>query len=352
MKAVIALALVILVSPIPAMGRMITVSCNEGQADFNSLRLAVMSANWGDVIVVHPCVYEVDSEWPVPLDTYAPDIIGLVPPGEVVFQGDGTRPAFMVHFNTTARVSIRNITFRGISEVLWRQEPSNPIHIEFRNNRIESCEAGLDAAGASPSSVIADNVIVGNQGAGIDVTICAGLIEDNEICGNTGDGISGASTHQCEIRGNHIHDNEGCGIAVGYFVDASDNTLEHNGLHGLRWEGQGSSLSGNVIRWNAGSGVYLDSASGSLGPFSGNDIYGNRQYDVEVSTTTGQGTADFRENWWGTTDPALIASAIRDCDDGPSVPMCVVFEPPCGGPGCPPTPVKPASWGTVKALYR
>lgn len=352
MKIAATVVLVLIAASAVAIGTTISVSCIEGQADYTDLGLAMEHAGPDDVIVVYPCVYHVDQDWFVPICGESPDIIGLVPPGEVVIQGDGNRPALFLVADYFHRVSVRNITFRGVSEVLYRELPGRPLLMDFRNNRIEECGQGLDASYSSPNSVIAHNVITGNSGDGIDVTSSAALIESNEVCSNAGAGIAGSSANQCEMRSNHIHHNDGCGIAVGQFLNAHDNLVEHNGIHGLSWHGGGSDILGNAIRWNAGSGVYIESASGALGPFVANDIYGNGQFEVEVSSSAGAGSADFRGNWWGTTDPGLIAERIRDCADDSGIALCVSFEPPCDAPGCQPTFVRPVTWGTVKALYR
>ena len=57
---------------------------------------------------------------------------------------------------------------------------------------------------------------------------------------------------------------------------------------------------------------------------------------------------DLTNNWWGTTDTAVIDEWIRDGHDDPSVSAFVLYEPFHGGP----VSNEDMSWGGVKSLFR
>jgi hypothetical protein len=63
-------------------------------------------------------------------------------------------------------------------------------------------------------------------------------------------------------------------------------------------------------------------------------------------------TFDATGNWWGTTDPSLIAAGILDCADDPEIPRCIRYEPWCLDPACTSSAASRISWGAIKALYR
>jgi hypothetical protein len=58
--------------------------------------------------------------------------------------------------------------------------------------------------------------------------------------------------------------------------------------------------------------------------------------------------ADLSGNWWGTDDPAQIATWIHDDQDDPTIHLHVNFEPFLGGP----VAGEEMTWGGVKNLFR
>ncbi len=59
-------------------------------------------------------------------------------------------------------------------------------------------------------------------------------------------------------------------------------------------------------------------------------------------------TADFSNNFWGTTDTALIDAMIQDSQDDPDIHCTVQYEPFASGP----VPTEKKSLGSIKAMFR
>jgi len=175
-------------------------------------------------------------------------------------------------------------------------------------------------------------------------------VEDNEIYRNA-HGIVDDCCNGPAIRRNRVHHNDGYGIRTGYadIEIVEDNLIENNGGIGLA-VGYSGPVQDNVVRNNA-VGVAATSWLGTYVSLHNNDIYDNTDANLEIRTDR-TGTWDCTSNWWGTTDPAVIAEMIWDCNDDPELLICVEFDPFCTSPGCEPTAVEATTWGGVKALYR
>ena len=125
-----------------------------------------------------------------------------------------------------------------------------------------------------------------------------------------------------------------------------NNIVEWNGDAGLLLVSDGT-VQNNIIRHNA-VGVRHEGLPET--ELRHNDIYGNTDYDLEV---TGAQTWIWYAtwNWWGTTDPDVIDANVFDCEDDPGIGVCVTTYPFCDMPGCA-SSAQPASWGAIKAMYR
>lgn len=79
------------------------------------------------------------------------------------------------------------------------------------------------------------------------------------------------------------------------------------------------------------------------------NIEGNADYSVFLNSYNVLPivTIDATGNWWGTDDPGAIAETIYDNSDKPSLYGVVDFSDWLSAPG-----VEPASWGSIKALFR
>lgn len=99
-------------------------------------------------------------------------------------------------------------------------------------------------------------------------------------------------------------------------------------------------ISGNEITGNWHSGVYVYGGNGAAADHpvpvvTGNDLYGNSQYDYYAIYFADPGSVvlDATDNWWGTTDTSQIAAQIYDYDDKPSLSPVVNIDGYLDGPG-------------------
>ncbi len=101
---------------------------------------------------------------------------------------------------------------------------------------------------------------------------------------------------------------------------------------------------------NNGTGIVLSSYGNAVGNVELCDIFENSVYNVNIGTVSTN--VDMTNNWWGTTNPAQIDASIYDGYDDPNRGL-VLYTPfssepyVCGNS----TPVQPATWGGIKALY-
>jgi len=336
-----------------------TVNCNGG-ADFTDPALAAaFCAYWPgivDTILIWPCVYQVtptgtsplppyDPLWPIQLGPQSPAFVSTGGAAVTVFEGQREIPAFFVRDAAgSAEIQIQGFTFRELTAPIGKDSPYAGGHLVFVDNIVEDCNTGLHATSVSASSVVARNIIRRNDGPGIQIFHNSGLIEDNEICFNT-DGIHGTCCEEPTITNNHIHDNSGHGVYCGFGPIVLGNLIEGNAT-GILVASHGT-FEHNVIRANE-IGIHHVGWGGSV---HYNDICSNAGYNLRLSEYN-TGDIDVTMNWWGSTDPDVIALGILDCHDYVSGGRCAIFEPFCEWPGCEPSPVQAVSWGTLKALFR
>ncbi len=112
---------------------------------------------------------------------------------------------------------------------------------------------------------------------------------------NTGINPGNGST----IIGNHIHDNQMCGIeTAANHLKIDGNEIDHNGvlinrgnacgikLHGYKGADSGaySTVTGNIVHDNVGHGLWVD-CDGHDNTFSGNRVYGNAGVALDDETS-------------------------------------------------------------------
>jgi hypothetical protein len=110
-----------------------------------------------------------------------------------------------------------------------------------------------------------------------------------------------------------------------------------------------SHISGTQNTLNGGSYATVEFNGNCTADFHGNDILKRGGWLVYADTYLGAAfTIDLQNNYWGLTDAAAIAAAIRDGNDDPSIHAVVEFEPFAGGT----VPTAQLSIGELKARYQ
>jgi hypothetical protein len=310
-----------------------------GAGDHTTIPEGLANATIDDTVLVAAGTYTASGTgWPIALHSESPTIVSEDGAAATVLRS-GTP------FRTTAgdhacRVRIVGFTITETPSPLARGDDSWGQFL-FTDNVVDGNSNGLDASVSN--GLIARNLIRDNGELGIYTYHFWGIIEDNEICGHV-DGILGECCEEPTVRRNYIHHNTGTGSAPGFVAHQTENLVEHNGT-GL-YVGPDGEAQYNIIRYNE-YGVRFNAVP--TVPFHWNDIHDNTLYNLKVEACYGE--LDATMNWWGTTDPEEIAAGIWDCHDDPNIDCCVLFDPFCHAPGCG-NPVKPSSWGAIKAMYR
>jgi hypothetical protein len=318
--------------------------------DYDTIPEAVHYGTADDTVVVGTGTYTVEPGgpfgWPIDLDLDSPRIVSEDQVGKTVLEGDGTIPAFRTvgSAGPSARVHITGFTIRNVSTPLLR-DTDGGTSFHFTYNNIQDCGDGLDATGAG--GLIAHNIVWNNDGVGIFIYHYFGVIEFNEIAYNTW-GIRGWCCEEPTIRQNWIHRNSLGGIATSFIAQIENNVIIENYGPGIALGAYNGYVTGNSIRGNA-VGMKVWWAADVL--VRENGIYDNEPYDIQVMHPS-RDDFDATMNWWGTTDPDLIAEHIWDCNDDPTLGVCILFDPFCKNPECEPTSVEALSWGAIKAIYR
>lgn len=138
--------------------------------------------------------------------------------------------------------------------------------------------------------------------------------------------VISASTIAGNRRGLYLQQSQG--VVAG-------NRIAGNSEHGILLEQSGGEVVGNRIAGNGRSGIKWVDASMTL---RDNQLLGNGEYAL---SNDGAGAVTASGNWWGTTDPQLLARLVRDAADVEGV-GTVVLEPPL--------PVAPSLAGLPDAM--
>jgi parallel beta-helix repeat protein len=102
---------------------------------------------------------------------------------------------------------------------------------------------------------------------------------------------------QARIRSNIISRNSGSGVFIDQSVQAD--------------------LSNNTITLNDYAGIVIDSSGNAV--IARNNIHGNTRYAIHNANPHLSTPIDATNNWWGTTDQAIIGKHIYDQNDDPAL---------------------------------
>ena len=353
---------IIILAPIAARSATWNVE-QDGSGDFFEIQLAVDAAAAGDTIMIGPGRF--DTFHPFTAPAWTEEVIVGVTKDNLTFIGSG-----------------KDVTNIGTSSPYGdiRENPKcfcsiEPYDCEIRDLTIENVENGIYWWGGN---LIVQNCVFRNSrntdiGIGFMFNSLKVLECDFELNG----GALGISTHppsgnisvlSCNFSGNGTGiianetnglNVEGClfedmGVGVQYDYGTT-GTLSNCRLFDI-------SVIGVRLSYNSVVEIHDVHFSGSKEGMrigSGSDLIGSRVV-IENSTDTSillisqayvslteshifpsvlgkavwaQGflyehiTQDFRGNYWGTTDPDMIAAMIQDSNDDPSIHTTVLFEP-------------------------
>jgi nitrous oxidase accessory protein NosD len=183
----------------------------------------------------------------------------------------------------------------------------------------------------SGTGSIVDNAIIEYAEQSILVDNVAAQIKNNTLRYFRGEGIRvlGAGASASVIQGNTVNNIDEFGHAGGICIaiDASSPSIKGNSLsncsYGLHIIGKSlPSINSNNIITNNYTGILLSGETFTTLPtINGNQIFGNTNRALEISTYTlvpQPMTLNATGNWWGSSDPSVISSAISDFTDSPT----------------------------------
>jgi hypothetical protein len=266
--------------------------------------------------------------------------------------------------------------------VTVRYSAHNGLYLREGNTRVtnstitESSQHGI--AGYSVVSRIEGNIIERSGYNGINISgfdTSAVIIKDNTIRNNNGSGV--ACSNLVRLQYNAIYRNAGYGILLNYACDATHNIVAHNLAGGIVANGQGDTITYNKVAHNASSTANairgygstiaynsivfnrIDAAPGSVymsycydgsgeithntivgqllttnddlntgGVYFGyytsgclfqhNNLYNNEGFELYNDNNQLDGALTAQQNWWGTTDAAVIGAETYDFFDDAS----------------------------------
>lgn len=186
--------------------------------------------------------------------------------------------------------------------------------------RIEKNQVLAGSITAGSSFQVLDNTIVGSLTAGNSSTVDHNTVSSS---GQTGIQVGGSAT----VTWNSVENAAGAGIAAGGDITAAYNRLvenasgmtassgliEHNLIAnstGVGLEAGAATVRYNTLTGNMGNTIVVQ--GGNPLAIEYNNIEGNTgAYDMEVKIPAGTMIPN-QNNWWGTTDTALIDARIFD----------------------------------------
>ena len=192
--------------------------------------------------------------------------------------------------------------------------------VTLTNNTITNNTASANCGGIyaeyGTDVTISGNTITGNAAAIKGGGICGGgtnTINDNLIANNystAGAGVWMISGGAVTIRGNTISNNTASADGGGIYSEADRGTIADNVITG-----------NSVTQSNGrGAGIYL--SNGCRPAIDSNNLYGNTSYkgsEIYNGNLAGGSNVNAANNWWGTTDFAVIESQVWHHPDDASL---------------------------------
>ena len=283
--------------------------------DYPTPQEAVDAAEPGELVVIRPGVYFHTERRDVAPDAFPGGLrAALFLKDGVRVLGLGPEPGGAVLRDTTAADSSVGVVLASVG---------NDTFVE--NLAVEGFAVGVLLTGRDG---VVQNLRV--EGAGIGIRACragAPEVAGCRVTGASSVGIQSEQTAAAFFGANHVRD---CVVGVEVSGTGSPdfevNVLCRNDT-GLRiTRGATPFFLHNAIRDNRVFGVAL--SAGAIPRFAENDVYDNgvevdvAEYDPPLSEPI-----ILAENYWGTTDPDVIAREIRDGLDDPARGAVVSFLP-------------------------
>ncbi len=355
----------------------------DGSGDFAIIQDAVEASASGDTIMIGPGRYDDTVTFTTPYVTWTVCVslsgqdltfigagkdatyIGPAVPGEMT--NDGWR-GFANWPNGVARFVIENVTI----ENMFVGMKVYPSLFEARDCRFSVCYDGINIHESGNPTLIERCEFVETH-TGIDIRGCSGptirdcSFVDSDIgeatygvyCSSVEDILVENCTFEVPmpyfplssgtIRNCTVLNSWGYGI----LMEGSNLTIENTIIDGTEheWSIKAALMSevqgrGNILRGSSWSAVSL---AWSTANFSQNHIFSEADFvTVGGFTSPPAVEIDFRNNYWGTTDPLELAARIKDGNDDPSIYAHVLYEPYSNVP----MSNEERSWGEIKALYK
>ena len=246
------------------------------RGDHTTISAAILAANPGDRIVVHPGLYEEGLVLDKPLE-----IMGMGGSEEVIVQARGMNA--VVFKTTMGRVA--NMALRQMGEGQWSAVDISQGRLELEDCDItsQSLSGVFIHSGANPR--LRRNRIHDAKECGVLVYENGlGTLEDNYISGNALAGVEIKQGGNPTLRRNRIHDGKAGGVLVqeNGLGSLEDNYISGNALAGVEVKTGGNpTLRRNRIHDGKAGGVFVH--ENGLGTLEDNDIFGNALSGVGIN---------------------------------------------------------------------
>ncbi|MCX7048807.1 MAG: right-handed parallel beta-helix repeat-containing protein [Candidatus Sumerlaeota bacterium] len=164
---------------------------------------------------------------------------------------------------------------------------------------VQNCAIASNTLGVSGASMLSGAYVGANTGDGVT----GGAISNSTIVGNTGCGVNGLAS----LTNSWVVGNGSYGIfSLSSFGTISNSWIAENGSDGIYSSGGSGAVSYSAILNNSGIGTR------NILSLTNSNIYGNKGvWQAFDNVTAGSGDRNFENNWWGTSNTALLAASAE-----------------------------------------